>query len=115
MTMDDFLALINAAACGFISVALLGAILSHRVRDGVVIKVGLISMAMGFGSISLRLLNGIGPDELLGLERGLLLVNAGVAVVIFGYLHRKAEGALWERRSDHGFARYPWAGPERRK
>lgn len=88
--MDNFLALINGAACGLISIALLGAILSERVQDGIVIKVGLICMALGFGSISLRLVDGVGPAELLGLERGLLLVNAGVAVVIFGYLSRKA-------------------------
>lgn len=87
--MEFLLSLINAAACGLISVALIGAILSPRVHDGIVVKIGLISMAIGFGAIALRLLEGVKADEIAGLERALLLVNSGLAVVIIGYVMRK--------------------------
>lgn len=86
--MDLLLSWINAAASGLISLVLIGAILSPKVHDGVVVKIGLICLAAGFGAIALRLLDGIGPDEVVGLERALLLVNAGIAVVIVGYLMR---------------------------
>ena len=97
--MDLLLSWINAAACGLISLALVGAILSPKVHDGVVIKVGLICMAAGFGAMALRLVDGGGPDQALGIERALLLINAGVAVVIFGYLMRKARVHHPVRRS----------------
>lgn len=97
--MDLLLSLSNAAACGLISLALIGAILSPKVHDGVVIKVGLICMAAGFGAMALRLWDGVGPDEVLGIERALLLINAGVAVVIVGYLMRKAKVHHPVRRS----------------
>lgn len=86
--MDLLLSCINAAASGLISLVLIGAILSPKVHDGVVVKIGLICLAAGFGAIALRLLDGIGPDEVVGLERALLLVNSGIAVVIVGYLMR---------------------------
>ena len=89
--MDMALSLINAFACGVISLALIGAVLSPRVHDGVVIKVGLISMALGFGSIALILFEGITSEKVIVIERALLLINAGVTVVILGYLWRKAK------------------------
>ncbi len=90
--METLLSWINASACGLISLALVGAIISPRVHDGVVIKAGLICLALGFGAMALLLLN---PDMLgyraLGMERALMLVNAGIAAVIVGYLMRKAK------------------------
>lgn len=98
--MDMLLSWINAAACGLISLALLGAILSPKVHDGVVIKIGLICLAAGFGAIALRLFEGVDPDEVQSLERALLLVNAGVAVVIIGYLMRKSRHHPSRRSTD---------------
>lgn len=89
--MELLLSWINAAACGLISIGLIGAILSPRVHDGIVVKIGLISMATGFGAIALRLFEGVKAEEIIGLERAILLVNSGIAVVIFGYLMRKAK------------------------
>lgn len=97
--MDLLLSWVNAAACGLISLALIGAILSPKVHDGIVVKIGLICLAAGFGAIALRLLDGIAPDEVLGLERALLLINAGIAVVILGYLMRKSRRHHPVRRS----------------
>lgn len=86
--MELVLSWINAAACGLISMALVGAILSPRVHDGIVVKIDLISMSTGFGAIALRLLDGVGQDEIAGLERALLLVTSGISVVILGYIMR---------------------------
>lgn len=97
--MDILLQLINAGACGAIMLALSWMVLNPKVHDGVVIKVGLICMALGFGSIALLLLKGITEKNVVGLERGLLLINAGIAVVIVGYLVRKAKAHHPARRS----------------
>ena len=95
--MDVVLSLINAFASGLIALALIGAVLSPRVHDGIVIKLGLISMALGFGAVALRM-----ADELLregdGIERALALINGGIAVVILGYLLRRARAGHPVRR-----------------
>lgn len=104
--MDFALSLINAIACSAISLALVGAILSTRIHDGVIVKTGLISMALGFGSIALRMFDGSVEGDGQGLARSLLLVNAGLAVVILGYLYRS-------RRKRHPLARTTdWADLE---
>lgn len=87
--MDTLLALINAASCGLIALALLGVILSNRVHDGIVIKVGLICISLGFGSIALRFWSYETHATMIGLARSLVLVNGGIAVVILGYLLRR--------------------------
>lgn len=97
--MDRLFDLVNALACGLIALALLGAILSSRVHDGIVIKVGLIVMMLGFGSIALRMLDGLGPEDAKGLARSILLVNAGIAVVILGYLVRRVRAGHKLRRT----------------
>lgn len=97
--MDILFSLLNAAACGLIALALIGAILSPKVHDGIVIKIGLISLAAGFGAMALRLWIGVEADDLLGVQRALLLINAGIAVVIVGYLLRKAKVHHPVRRS----------------
>lgn len=84
--MDTLIALVNALASGLIALTLVAAVLSARVHDGIVIKIGLIAMAIGFGSLALRMLD----QSLYGIERSLILINAGIAVVIIGYLWRKA-------------------------
>lgn len=89
--METLLRVINAGACGLISLALIGAVLSPKVHDGVIIKVGLISLAAGFGALALRMVSHTLPNEIVGIQRALLLVNAGIAVVIIGYLLRKAK------------------------
>lgn len=96
--MDTTLALINAAASGLIALVLCCLILSRRVHDGIVIKAGLIAMALGFGSIAMRMLDGLRPDDAVHLARSILMVNAGIAVVIIGYLVRKARAGHAVRR-----------------
>lgn len=97
--MDAVLALINAASSGLIALALIAAIVSTRVHDGVVIKVGLIGMALGFGSIALRLLDGLTNSDAAGLAKSLVLINAGIAVAIVGYLLRRVRAGHQVRRA----------------
>lgn len=97
--METLLSLTNAAACGLISLTLIGIIISPRIHEGAVIKAGLISMALGFGAIALRLVDGYQPQEIVGIERALLLINAGIAVVMVGYLCRRVRAHHPVRRS----------------
>lgn len=97
MTMVLFF--FNAAVCGLISLTLVGAVLHPRVHDGVVIKAGLISMALGFGSIAVRMFDGVPHDDSIHLARSILLVNAGISVVIVGYLWRRARAGHPIRRA----------------
>lgn len=96
--MDLAFQLFNAVACACITMALIGAVLSPKVHDGIVIKVGLSSMALGFGSLALRMFDITSPVDLSGLARSLLLINAGIAVVIVGYLVRHAKAGHSMRR-----------------
>lgn len=84
---DIFIAIINAASSTIIAIGLVWCVLSKRVLDGVIIKIGLSSMALGFVVVSLHTLD-IGATDVQGLQRALLLINSGIAVVIIGYLFR---------------------------
>lgn len=96
--VDPTIALFNAVGCGLVALAIIGAVLSPRVHDGIVIKSGLICMALGFGSIAVRMLDGLRAEEAVHVARSILLVNAGVAVVIIGYLLRRARASHPVRR-----------------
>jgi hypothetical protein len=69
---------------GLIAFGLVWAILSHRVRDGIVVKVGLISMTAGFGSASLHLLDGRAE----GFGNSIVLIEAGMIVACAGIIWR---------------------------
>ena len=96
--MDLLLAWANGIVCALIACGLLAAILSPRVRDGVVIKVGLICMALGFGGIAVDMLEGLEDGNAVRLSRCIALVSAGVIIVAGGYLHRCARAGAPQRR-----------------
>ncbi len=93
--MDFLISALNAMTSLLIAVTLAAMMLSRRIHDGIVIKAGLGSMALGFVVVTLHMLK-IGSADVLGLQRALLLINSGIAVVIVGYLvrHRGAGHAL---------------------
>lgn len=100
MDLDTAIKATSAAAYGLISVALLYAILSPRVHDGVIVKAGLIVMALGYGCKS-ALLWGALPPLVMPLLRAQSLVTAGLALVLIGYLLRsRREGHPVRRRRD---------------
>lgn len=86
--MNEFLALVNGGASGLISLALCYVVLNPKIHDGIVIKLGLISMALGFGSIGLRMLDPVLMNDAIGFGRSVLLINIGVVVIILGYVTR---------------------------
>lgn len=85
--MDYAISVFNAWACGLITVALLWAILSRRVRDGVVVKAGLILMSLGHATIALRFAD-MWVTDALRMDRAILLINAGLLLVLLGYFLR---------------------------
>lgn len=99
--MDSAMALINAAVCGLIATALVALILSPRVNDGIVIKSGLICMALGFGAVAVRMADGLRAEDALHLARAILLINLGLLLAAGGYaLRRKRARRPLRRASD---------------
>ncbi len=90
--MDQLIALANAVGSAGIAAVCTWAILSNRVRDGVIIKCGLILLAIGCGVSAWHLVDGIGCNDLLGLNRARLVTLAGMSVVALGYVLRLRHG-----------------------
>lgn len=80
--------LVGAVFFGAIALALLWAILTPSVRDGIVIKAGMIVALMGSGSLGLHLLRD-GP-EADDVQRSMILMVAGTVIVGIGLVWRRA-------------------------
>jgi hypothetical protein len=87
----------RAVLPGVISLALVVAILSPRVRDGIVIKVGLCAMSLGFGAITMRWL--FRPWNIQMLEAAIAMVEVGAVVAVLGYVWRTRRAGHPLRRS----------------
>ena len=88
----DWITLINTAVCCVLAMAATWACLSPRVHDGIVIKLGLIGLALGFASHAWIVHDGIDYFDAVALARAQLLINAGMVVVIVGWLRRGRPG-----------------------
>lgn len=98
--MDVLVSIINAIASACIAATLIAAMLSKRIHDGVIVKVGLGCMALGFVVCTLHMLR-IGMTDIVGLERSMLFINSGIAVVIIGYVSRcRGAGHALRRLTD---------------
>jgi hypothetical protein len=95
----DITEIINAVACGLLSLACFLAILSRRVRDGLSMRPGLAMMALAFGGLAGRIAGGLHAGELRSLQNLLLLLHAGVAWCAVGYLFRRRKSGHEMRRS----------------
>ena len=89
--MDLIFSILNAAADALIAVLLIATMLHPRVQDGVVIKLGMITMAIGFGTLATQLWDGIQPGEIVAMERAMMMINAGVAMVVGGVFWRDSK------------------------
>ena len=97
--MDDFILRFNALLSVLLGGGIAYAVLSRHVHDGIIIKAGLIFMALG-------LLSKVGPlydaqttqANFIGLSRANLLVHIGMAVAAAGYVRRKHVGERNRRR-----------------
>ena len=86
--MDHIIAIGNLVACGLLAAGALWAVLSPRVQDGIVIKIGLGAMSLGFAALGAALGDG---RELQHVGRALGLVHLGLLVVAAGI------GIRWKR------------------
>lgn len=95
------LSMLNSFLCTGFGLVLLWLILTPKVDDGVIIKLGMIAAMLGFLTLGWKMFEGIDQSEIRGVEWGVLMVNAGVLIVGFGYLKRKAtRGHRMMRLSD---------------
>lgn len=81
IVINTFTALFLAGACFW-------AVMSPRVRDGIVIKVGLILMAVGYMVIAHALTDGMDCSDVRGLARAALLTRVGLLIVLGGWYWR---------------------------
>lgn len=79
--MDRIIAICNLTACALLAAGALWAVLSPRVQDGIVIKLGLGAMSLGFAGVGMVLADG---RDLLVVGRALGLVHAGLLLVAAG-------------------------------
>ena len=86
--MDAFTTTANAWATLLLACFCAWAIFSPRVRDGVVIKLGLILMAIGYLVTVAQLVDGMDCSDLHGLARSALLTRVGLLIVVAGWLWR---------------------------
>ena len=90
--MEPITTWLNATMCFFISVALICAVLNPHIHDGILIKLGCIAMVLGFGTIGWHMTplgHDVRPMDLIPWQRSILIINVGIAIVIFGYLLRR--------------------------
>lgn len=79
--MDRIIDILNLVACALLGCLCLWAVLSPRVQDGIVIKLGLGCLALGFFGLGTMLAEDQ-PGWLL--ERAIALVHLGLLVVVAG-------------------------------
>jgi hypothetical protein len=93
--IDVIVTVLNTVVSAALALVLAWAVMTHRVRDGVIIKLGLICMSIGLGVTAAELVDGITCSDLLPLNRAGLLLYLGLWVVGVGYgLHLRA-GRSW--------------------
>ena len=83
--MDHFITLCNSAASALMCAVLSWAVMTHRVRDGVIIKSGLILAALGYGATAIALADADLCSEAITLDRAQMLMHLGLGVVAYGY------------------------------
>jgi len=72
-----------------IGIALVGAVLSKKVKDGIVVKTGLILLAVAFLGLGCMLVAGIEWGSAVYIARALALQSMGLLVLLAGYLIRR--------------------------
>jgi hypothetical protein len=88
MNFDDLWTNVNTVVCCLMSLGTGWACLSQRVRDGMVIKVGLILLSVGFATHAFFTFDGIDRYDAIALTRAQLLINAGMVIVVMGWVWR---------------------------
>ena len=90
--MNQALSLINLATSCILAALAAWAVMSPNVRDGIVVKAGLILLSTGHAIAAAHLFGGIEAADLMGLNRARFVSNAGLLVVVLGYWWRHSRG-----------------------
>lgn len=92
--MNQMLSLINLMSSCVLAALAAWAVMSPTVKDGVVVKVGLIFLSFGHAIAATHLFGGIEAADLMGLNRARFVSNTGLVVIVLGYWwrHRCGEG-----------------------
>lgn len=85
----DWITFINTIVCCALAAAASWACLSPRVKDGIIIKLGLVGLALGFASYGYLVFAGL---DVQALTRAQLVINAGVVVTVAGWWLRGRPG-----------------------
>lgn len=96
--MDTLVHWVNLVVCAVLALVLAVAVLSPRVRDGIVMKLGLMSMSLGFAITSFRLWDGWDCSDLQAEGRALAMIHIGVLLAALSYVLRSRNGRLKLRR-----------------
>jgi hypothetical protein len=96
--MDTLIHWVNLVVCAVLALALATAVLSPRVRDGIVMKLGLMSMSLGFAITAYRLWDGWDCSDLQAEGRALAMIHIGVLLAALSYALRSRGGRLKLRR-----------------
>ena len=112
------LSLLNCLLCTGFGLVLLWLILTPKVDDGVIIKLGMIVAMLGFLALGWKMFEGIEPSEIRGVEWGMLMVNVGCdrSSATWGMAARAPAAAFRLRVAGHaadGRGRHVSGGPER--
>lgn len=86
--MLDVITLINAGVCILLCALLTWLVLAPTVSDGIVIKAGLVTSAVGLLGCALVLLGAEGPEAWRPLLIAWLLVHMGTLIIMGGVLLR---------------------------
>lgn len=97
--VDNAIVLLNVMACFALGIAASWAVLSPVVDDRVLVKAGLICVALGFLATGLALAGGVEHPGSRGINRALLLVHLGLVVVAIGYCTRVRRHRSKRRRA----------------
>lgn len=95
-----------------LAVVLTWAVLTPRVRDGVVVKAGLICMAIAHATLAAHVSE---MQPLHGLTHAMLLLSIGTTLVLFGVLVRLLHPRKPRRRSSDWFGDAPVSRGEVRR
>lgn len=99
--MQTLVGMLSAATCFVFVAVITWLVVSPKVDDGLVVKAGLILSDLGFLRLGWKLWSGLGPSDMVDLERTILLINAGAFVVIGGWLWRvMRNGHVMRRHTD---------------
>jgi uncharacterized membrane protein len=96
--MDDTVVLLNSLFCALLAALLGWAVLSRGTQDGLIIKVGLVLMSLGFLAVSCLLLQRQTMDAFQPILRAGVLIHAGLVVVVVGWALRVRTGHSKLRR-----------------